>query len=267
MLELKNITVAYGEAIAVNNVSLSVNAGEILALIGPNGVGKTSLIRAVSGNIPMRSGSVVYQGQDILGLSVGERAKVLSVVPQVRQMGGAFTVKQAVMMGRTPHMSWLGYPGEKDNQAVELAINQANLVLLAERQIASLSGGEQQRVLLARALAQSTPILLLDEPTNHLDLQHQSDLLGLVKNLTKEKNLVVFMAIHDLNLVSFFADRVALLIDGELHSLGSPGEVMDEKTLRKAYQIPVEVIPHPRTRVPVIFPANDQSNQETDKAI
>ena len=119
-------------------------------------------------------------------------------------------------------MSWLGKVGAKDNDAVKAAMAQTNLLDFAERQIASLSGGEQQRVLLARALAQATPVLLLDEPTNHLDLQHQINLLRLVKSLTRENNLTVLMAIHDLNLVSFFADRVALLVNGKLQRLGPP---------------------------------------------
>jgi iron complex transport system ATP-binding protein len=255
MLELKNLTIAYGDTIAVKDVSFSVNTGEILALIGPNGVGKTSLIRAVSGIIPIKSGSIQFQGHDLMSLSIGERAKVLSVVPQVRQMGGAFTVKQAVMMGRTPHMSWAGHPGERDYRAVNLAIDQTNLKEFTDRQIASLSGGEQQRVLLARALAQSTPVMLLDEPTNHLDLQHQAILMDLVKTLSKSKNLAVLMAIHDLNLVSYFADRVALLFNGRLHHLGLPEDVMRENILREVYQIPIEVIRHPRTGSPIIFPS------------
>ena len=189
-------------------------------------------------------------------MTIGARAKVLSVVPQVRQMGGAFSVSQAVMMGRTPHMSWLGHPGEKDKIVVDQALKQTNLIEFAERQIASLSGGEQQRVLLARALAQDTPLLLLDEPTNHLDLQHQSNLLSLVKELVQGKNLTVLMAIHDLNLVSFFADKVALLYNGKLHSIGNPADVLKEDIISEIYQTPVDVIPHPKTGSPIIFPKN-----------
>jgi iron complex transport system ATP-binding protein len=256
MLTIEALTVAYGSVNAVQDVSLSVSSGEILALIGPNGAGKTSLIRAVSGVKSPKRGQIHFEGLDLLNLSIGERARVLAVVPQVRQMGGAFSVKQAVMMGRTPHMSWLGKAGAKDTTAVEAALAQTSLVDFAERQIASLSGGEQQRVLLARALAQSTPVLLLDEPTNHLDLQHQINLLRLVKSLTREKKLTVLMAIHDLNLVSFFADRVALLVNGKLQRLGSPTEVMQAEYIREAYQTPVEVIIHPQTGAPIIFPTN-----------
>ena len=256
MLALKELTVVYGDTIAVDGVSFSVSSGEILALIGPNGVGKTTLIRAVSGVVPIQSGSIKYLEQDLLTMTIGARAKVLSVVPQVRQMGGAFTVSQAVMMGRTPHMSWLGHPGERDKIIVDQALKHTNLIEFTERQIASLSGGEQQRVLLARALAQDTPLLLLDEPTNHLDLQHQSNLLNLVKELVQGKNLTVLMAIHDLNLVSFFADKVALLNNGKLHSIGNPADVMKEDIISEIYQTSVDVIPHPKTGSPIIFPTN-----------
>ena len=256
MLTIDALTVAYGSVNAVQDVSLSVSPGEILALIGPNGAGKTSIIRAVSGVKSVKMGKILYNEGDLLSLSIGERARLLAVVPQVRQMGGAFSVKQAVMMGRTPHMSWLGKVGAKDNDVVETAMSQTNLLDFAERQIASLSGGEQQRVLLARALAQDTPVLLLDEPTNHLDLQHQINLLRLVKSLTREKNLTVLMAIHDLNLVSFFADQVALLVNGRLQRLGPPADVMQAEYIGEAYQTPVEVIPHPKTGAPIIFPTN-----------
>jgi len=254
MLILSSVTVAYGNKIAVRDLSLSVSRGEILALIGPNGAGKTSLIRAVSGVLPARSGEITCQGRDLLRLSVKDRARLLAVVPQARQFGGAYTVQQVVMMGRTPHMSWMGHPGARDHAVVSQVLEQTSLEGFCDRPIASLSGGEQQRVLLARALAQSTPLLLLDEPTNHLDLQHQIELLGLIRRLTREEDLTVLMAIHDLNLVSSFADRVALMVDGKLVRVGLPAEVIQQETIRAAYQTPVEVITHPVTGAPVIFP-------------
>jgi len=254
MLSIQSLTVAYGPKPALQGVSLEVNSGEILALIGPNGAGKTTLVRALSGLIPPRAGKILVDGQDVSKLSAGERARVLAVVPQARQLGGAFTVEQAVMMGRTAHMGWLGHAGETDHQAVQSALRQASLEAFSERTIASLSGGEQQRVLLARALAQATPILLLDEPTNHLDLQHQANLLSLVKKLTLEKGLAVLMALHDLNLVSFVADRVALLVDGMIRSVGSPAEVLTPEDIGRAYQTPVDIFHHPVTGAPVIFP-------------
>ncbi|MEW5828011.1 MAG: heme ABC transporter ATP-binding protein [Chloroflexota bacterium] len=255
MLTISSLRVAYGPRTALRGVSLEVSPGEILALIGPNGAGKTTLVRAVSGTIPVASGRVAVNGQDLTRLTVTQRARVLAVVPQARQLGGAYSVEQAVMMGRTAHMSWLGRESEADRAAVRLALRQTQLESYAHRSIAQLSGGEQQRVLLARALAQSTPVLLLDEPTNHLDLQHQTNLLSLVRQLAEEQQLAVMMALHDLNLVSFFADKVALLVDGELKHCGTPQEVIRAETISQAYRTPVEIVAHPVTGAPIIFPS------------
>jgi iron complex transport system ATP-binding protein len=254
MLKIDSLSVAYSDKLVLREISLEVRAGEILALIGPNGAGKSTLIRAATGVVPVKSGRMSVGAQDLTHLSPTQRAKILAVVPQARQLGGAFSVEQAVMMGRTPYLNWLGQEGEADRAAVRLALEQTCLDALADRQIAKLSGGEQQRVLLARALAQSTPVLLLDEPTNHLDLQHQTNLLSLVKNLARKKNLAVLMAIHDLNLVSFFADKVALLVNGELKKVGTPQEVIRAEHISAAYRTPVEVVPHPVTGAPIIFP-------------
>lgn len=256
MLKIESLTVAYGSKTILHDISFAVQPGEILALIGPNGTGKSTLIRAISGVISIKSGDVFSNGENLADLTIRQRAKTLSVVPQARQLGGAFSVEQAVMMGRTPYLSWLGQESEADKAAVKLALEQTSLEAFADRSIAQLSGGEQQRVLLARALAQSTPTLLLDEPTNHLDLQHQTNLLSIVKRLAKEKNLTVVVAMHDLNLVSFFADKVALLADGNLKCLGTPQEVIRAEYISSVYQTPVEIVKHPVTGAPIIFPKN-----------
>ena len=254
MLKIDSLTVAYGQKRVLQNITIEALPGEIIALIGPNGAGKTTLVRAISGTIPTESGQIYVNGKDLSRFSTAERARVLAVVPQTRQLGGAYSVEQAVMMGRTAYMSWLGRESQDDRDAVQLALEQAQLQDFADRSIAQLSGGEQQRVLLARALAQSTPVLLLDEPTNHLDLQHQTNLLSLIKRLSIEKELAVLMAVHDLNLVSFFADKVALLVGGELITFGTPQEVICAENISEAYQTPVEIIPHPVTGAPIIFP-------------
>lgn len=254
MLTITSLSVAYGKKTVLRDLSLQVKAGEILALIGPNGAGKTTLIRSVTGTLPLEAGQVQIQGRNVAKLGTAERAKLLAVVPQARQLGGAYSVQQAVMMGRTAYMGWLGRESEADQVAVQNALRETGLEDFAERSIAQLSGGEQQRVLLARALAQATPVLLLDEPTNHLDLQHQANLLALVRELAKEQNLAVVVAMHDLNLVSLVADKVALMVDGTLREVGAPQEVLRAEWISEAYQTPVEVISHPETGAPIIFP-------------
>jgi iron complex transport system ATP-binding protein len=243
-----------GVASVLHTVSLDVRQGEVLALIGPNGAGKTTLIRAISGVIRPSSGQVRVQGCDLASLSPRQRARILAVVPQARNLPEAFTVWQAVMMGRTPHLDWLGQATADDRQRVEWALQRTACQELADRPLGELSGGEQQRALLARALAQDTPTLLLDEPTAHLDLRHQAGLLNLVRELARERGLAVLMALHDLNLVAMYADRVALLSEGRLAALGTPEQVLTPEILMAAYQVALSVVPHPEYGTPLILP-------------
>ncbi len=254
MFEISSLTVSYDSTLVLRDISVAVSPGEILALIGPNGAGKSTLIRAVSGVIKIDSGEVRVNGEDLTDISNGERARILGVVPQARPLGGAFTVEQTVLLGRTAHMNWLGRAQSQDQEAADWAMRKTGIEYLAQRRNAELSGGEQQRVLLARTLAQKTPILLLDEPTNHLDLQHQINFLALVHDLARQESLVVVMALHDLNQVSMYADRVALLVGGELMALGSPAEVLTEENLQQAYQTKVHIVSDLEGYPPVILP-------------
>jgi len=254
MLEINALSAAYFETEVLREVSLSVESGEILALVGPNGAGKSTLVRAVSGVIPISGGKVRLNGVDLKGLGYMQRARYLAVVPQARELPAAFTVYQTVLLGRTPYLSWLGIAGPKDHAIVQLALERTHTDQLAGRRVSDLSGGEQQRVLLARALAQDAPILLLDEPTTHLDLQHQSNLLNLVRQLCQENNLSVLMVLHDLNLAGLYADRVALMNAGCILATGSPEQVLTAENLSSVYHVPVNVIPHPDYGTPLVLP-------------
>ncbi len=254
MLAIQDLSVAYGAEIAIQGISLQIRPGEVVGLIGPNGAGKTTLIRAISGLLKQTKGTITLQGENLNQLSTPQRARYLAVVPQARQLGGALTVRHTVLLGRTVYMGWTGRSQPEDEAAVLWAMEQTDLLGLAGRRNAELSGGEQQRVLLARALAQQTPIMLLDEPTNHLDLQHQASFLNLVRRLSREQELAVLIALHDLNLVSRFTDRVALMVGGQIQALGPAAEVLTADRLSAAYGTPVEVIPHPDTRAPLVFP-------------
>src|SRR5512138_229374 len=254
MLKIENLTVSYGKRRVVRGASLRVASGEVLALIGPNGSGKSTLIRAVSGVIPIESGTVEVDGRRLSELSTMERARYLAVVPQARNMPPAFSVYETVLLGRTPYLGWLGRAGEPDHARVRYALEHTQLASLADRLVGELSGGEQQLVLLGRALAQDTPVLLLDEPTTHLDLQHQEQLIHLVRELAVEHHLAVLMVLHDLNLASLYADRVSLLVEGEIQATGAPSEVLTEATLSRVYNVPVHVIPHPEYGNPLILP-------------
>jgi len=253
MLKIQDLTVQYGTCRVVENVSLQVAPGEVVALIGPNGAGKTSLVRGVSGVTKIKSGSIYFGDTDLQSLNAVERARVLAVVPQVSYVGGAYSVEQVVMMGRTAYMSWIGRPSKKDQQIVGMAMEHTNTMVLAERRIAELSGGEQQRVMLARALAQRTPLLVMDEPTNHLDLQHQGTILSLVREQVAQQNLAVLMVLHDLNLVARFADKAAIMSEGKIIEFGDPTEVLNVETISRVYQAQIEVIHHPETGQPIIL--------------
>ena len=252
MLEIDSLSAAYplqrsGQMRAVlKNISLTLHEGEILAVIGPNGAGKSTLVRALSGVIPLQSGTVRVAGRDAAALTPVERARWIAVVPQARNLPPAFTAWETVLLGRTPHLNWLGQVGKRDTALARQAMERTHTLHLADRLVGELSGGEQQRLLLARALTQSAPFLLMDEPTTHLDLQHQLSLLEQVRRLTHQPldgaaPLAVLVVLHDLNLVARFADRVALMVDGELTALGSPAEVLTPALLSQAYHLPLQV--------------------------
>ncbi|HEY5158669.1 MAG TPA: heme ABC transporter ATP-binding protein, partial [Anaerolineales bacterium] len=253
MLKIEALTVSYGTRRVLTEISLEVNSGEVVALIGPNGAGKSTLVRAVSGIIPAKHGKVSMNGEDLLAQTTMQRARCLAVVPQAVSMPPAFTVWETVLMGRTPYLNFLGQVSAKDEEIARLALDRVDALDLAERRVGELSGGEQQRVLLARALAQSTPILLLDEPTSNLDLHYQVSFMETVSSLARQDNLAVLVALHDLNLAARYSDRVALLVDGGIKAAGTPRQVLTPDLISAVYHLPVQVIPHPFADVPLVL--------------
>lgn len=254
-LEIRNVTMGYSESIVLRDVNLEVRPGEVLAVIGPNGVGKSTLVRIASGTLDPMSGQVGINGDSLGELTPAERARYVSVVPQANNLPPTFRALDIVMMGRTPYLGWLGSEGDTDFKVVREAMERTGTLEMAERPIEELSGGEQQRVLIARALAQAAPIMLLDEPTAHLDLRHQDRVLGLARGMAKDGGIGVMLALHDLNLVSRFADRVALLSDGVVRKLGSPEDVMLSDLLAEVYGIHIEVVPSPIDGKPLVLSA------------
>jgi iron complex transport system ATP-binding protein len=253
MLNIQSLSVSYGARKILHEVSLAVQSGEVLALIGPNGAGKSTLIRAASGVIPY-TGQVRTNGDDFASLSPLQRARYIATVPQAVSMPPAYTVWETVLLGRTPYLGFLGQLSQKDEEMARQSLARVSAVPFAERRVGQLSGGEQQRVLLARALCQSTPILLLDEPTAHLDLQYQVSLLELVRDLAHKDNLAVLIALHDLNLAAHYADRVALLVAGKIKIMGKPRDVLKPELIQEAYCLPVQVVQHPFLDIPLVLP-------------
>jgi iron complex transport system ATP-binding protein len=288
MLKIEGLSFSYGTRSVLQNISLQVDYGEVVALIGPNGAGKSTLIRAISGVLPVEHGNIYCDAnpdyhqmttlkkgrpseQDIhkrtlqqlgqegsrvnlLILSPMKKARFLAVVPQATSIPPAFTVWETVLMGRTPYLNFLGQVSAKDHMIARLSLERVDAMDLSERWVGELSGGEQQRVLLARALAQSTPILLLDEPTSNLDLHYQVSFLETVCDLAHRDNLAVLVALHDLNLAARYSDRVALLVEGKIKAAGTPKEVLTPDLISEAYHLQVKVIPHPFAEIPLILP-------------
>jgi ABC-type cobalamin/Fe3+-siderophores transport system ATPase subunit len=259
MLEVDRIEVGYNQKTVLHGVSLSLQAGELLAVIGPNGGGKSTLIRALSGVLPLSSGSIRVAGTDIGQLHDQNRARFIAVVPQARNLPSAFTAREVVSLGRTPYLNWLGQLSESDNALIDEAMRQTDTFDLAENLANELSGGEQQRLLLARALVQQTPLLLMDEPTTHLDLQFQYGLMRHIHRLahpeTKEQPArAVLIALHDLNLAYEYADKVALLVKGQITRFGTPSEVLQPEILSQVYNVPLVELKDPHNGKIALMP-------------
>ncbi|MBK7449412.1 MAG: heme ABC transporter ATP-binding protein [Anaerolineales bacterium] len=253
MLKIQNLSASYHGHQVLHDVSFEVHHGEVLALIGPNGAGKSTIIRAVSGVIPS-TGSVHTNGNDFHALDPMQRARYVAVVPQAISLPPAFSVWETVLMGRTPYLGFLGNASAHDEELTRQALSRVNALSFTDRRVSELSGGEAQRILLARALCQSTPILLLDEPTSHLDLQYQVSLLELIRDLAHKEKLTVLIALHDLNLAARYADRVALLVGGKLDAVGTPRAVLTPEKISNAYCLPVQVVEHPFEDSPLVLP-------------
>jgi iron complex transport system ATP-binding protein len=253
-LTFDRVSAGYQNRQVLKDISVSFSPGEISTLIGPNGAGKSTLIKTASGILPIISGTVKVDGFDISKVNSMERARLISVIPQARNLPSAFTVREVVLMGRTAYSGWFGQFSSTDLEIVEQAMQRTDTISLADRRIGELSGGEAQRALLARAIAQQSKVMLLDEPTTHLDIQYQINLLDMILKFTKEDHLVVVLAIHDLNLVSRYADHIALLVNGCIQADGSPAEVLRPEILSAAYQLEMKVFRPEGSIFPIILP-------------
>jgi iron complex transport system ATP-binding protein len=240
VIELQSLSIRFDGTYAVRDVSLVVETGEWVVLIGPNGAGKTSALRAVCGLLPFE-GRVLLDGHDAGSLGRREVARLAAFVPQAPETPHELTVAEYVLLGRTPHIGYLGMEGRSDRAAAERALERLELGSFAERPLGSLSGGELQRVVIARALAQESPILLLDEPTTALDLGRQQQALELVDSLRRD-GLTVVSTMHDLTLAGQYADRLVLLDHGSIVAEGAPDEVLSAPNLSSFYGAQVRVL-------------------------
>jgi iron complex transport system ATP-binding protein len=251
-LVLDGVTAGYGPRVALREVSFSAGEGEVVGLIGPNGSGKTTAVRVASRALRPSAGRVLIDRRDPYELTGRQAARLVAVVPQEVPATFAFTALEVVLMGRSPYLSPLGGGGPDDYRSVRHAMEEAGVHHLADRNLEELSGGEKQRVILAQALAQDTPVLLLDEPTTHLDPGHVVTILEAVRALAEDGRAVVAV-FHDLNLASSSCDRLVALHQGSVVAEGRPEEVITPRFLRDAYGLEAEVYPHFATGRPTVL--------------
>jgi iron complex transport system ATP-binding protein len=253
-LAVEHVSAGYGTRDIVADVSLAVVPGALLGVIGPNGCGKTTLVRLLSGALAPRRGTIQLDGRPLGGQPRREVARRVAVVAQDAPLILPFTVIETVLMGRAPHLPPLAFPRAHDLAVARAALARLDLSDVEARPLGALSGGERQRVLLARALAQEPEVLLLDEPTTHLDLRHQVGILDVVQDLCRRQGVAALAVLHDLNLAALYCDRIVLLVDGRVAHAGPPAEVLTEARLGAAFHAVVHVARHAVTGGPVVLP-------------
>jgi iron complex transport system ATP-binding protein len=260
-LELVGISVDIGGRRIVNDVHVTVPDGSFVGLLGPNGSGKSTIMKTIYRVNHPEAGQVLLDGQDLLAMRPKEVARRVAVLAQDTTVEFDFTVFEIVMIGRTPHKRAFDRDNDTDRSIVAHAIERVGCGDLAHRSFNTLSGGEKQRVLIARAIAQGADHLILDEPTNHLDIRYQLDVLELVASL----GITILAALHDLSLAALFCDTVYLLTDGTIATGGPPASVITTEMVRHAYGADVLVIEHPETGTPHLIPRrSDRKTESSD---
>jgi iron complex transport system ATP-binding protein len=253
-LAAEGVSFAYGRRPVLRAVDLAVAPGELVGVIGPNGGGKTTLVRLLAGVRRPDAGVVRLDGRPLGDLTRRELARRLAVVPQDPSIEFPFTALEVVLMGRAPHLPGLALPRAGDVEIARAAMARLDVAEVEDRPLDQLSGGERQRVLLARALAQAPDVLLLDEPTTHLDLRHQVGIYDVVEALRQERGLAVVSVLHDLNLAALYCDRLVLLAGGRVVADGSPAAVLTADALAHAYGAEVQVGRNDATGAPIVLP-------------
>lgn len=244
MLSLRDVAISYSDKVIIKNISLEVKRGEILSIIGPNGTGKSTILKAISKRIHVDSGEILFDHTSITDLSIKDISKLMCMVSQTHSSPHDMTVKELVGYGRLPYKKWYERMTAEDEEIVEWALTQTNMLHYHDRLVYQLSGGEAQRAWLAMALAQKPQILLLDEPTTYLDIGHQLEVLELIKRLNKQLNITVIMVLHDLNHAAQYSDTVCVIHDGKMKAHGSPTEVLTPALISEVYGVESEINIH-----------------------
>jgi iron complex transport system ATP-binding protein len=247
-----NLTFAYKDNPVLDGVSLSIEKGEMVGILGPNGSGKTTLLKIFSA-VLMGQGEVKLNGRNIETYGKRELSRLFAVVPQENQIHFPYTVAEIVLMGRASYHSPLALEGKRDLEVARASMELTDSLSFSDRYLHELSGGEKQRVIIARALAQEPEILLLDEPSAFLDLKHQVQVFELMRRLNRDRRLTIVAALHDLNLAALFFPRLIVLRDGRIYRDGTPRDVLTEETIEEVYGIHVKIQLDSSGRRPQLF--------------
>uniref|UniRef100_A0A7J2U3B6 ABC transporter ATP-binding protein n=1 Tax=Ignisphaera aggregans TaxID=334771 RepID=A0A7J2U3B6_9CREN len=249
LIRIQGVEVRYNSVKALDDISMDVDEGEIVAVLGPNGSGKTTLLKTIDGILKPVKGSVYIDSKNVLQMGRREAAKLVSFVPQHINMVQGVKVIDFVVTGRKPHIDLA--PTTRDIELVLKYLRYVDAEHLADRDIMELSGGEFQRILIARALVAEPRIILLDEPTANLDIKYQIAILNLIAKLSKEKKLTVVMSLHDLTQAYRYAEKVIFLNNGRVHAMGKIEEVMNEEVIEIVYGVKAKVMPNLRAVIPI----------------
>jgi iron complex transport system ATP-binding protein len=239
-LKVKNIEFGYNSTPVLDNISMELDRSEIVGIVGPNGAGKSTLIRCIDRILKPKNGSILVDGNDIDNMTRLEIARKMGYVPQSATRVFPASVIDTVLMGRRPHLGWKS--SEEDMEKVLEVLEQLGILQFAMREFNEISGGQQQKVLIARAIAQEADILLLDEPTSNLDIKHQLEVMEIMNDIVRKKGISAIMAIHDLNLASRYASKILMMNGGRIFSAGSPVLVLTAKNIRHTYGVEVEIM-------------------------
>jgi len=255
MLKIKDLSYSYDKKTDVlRNINLKIKPGEFVGIVGPNGCGKSTLINLLCRVLEHKHGEILFDSQVINEISQNQLARMVAVVPQESIFEFEFTVMEIVLMGRLPYLTRFQLEGADDRKLAEAAMKKTKCWIFRDKYIKQLSGGEKQRVIVARAITQDTKILLLDEPTSHLDMNFQYEILNLLSHINRKKKVTIISVFHDLNLASQYSSRLVLMKAGRIIADGSPSTVINRKNLSRIYDFPIILKNHPKEGYKYILP-------------
>lgn len=239
-IEMKDLSFSYGDMCVFKDINLVLNRSELVCILGPNGVGKTTLVKCINKLLKPTSGSVLIDGKDNKEISLLEMARTMAYVPNSTMNVFSTSVAEAILMGRHPHAGWT--TSDRDIESVDKAMDVMGLQSLADREIRELSAGQLQRVMIARGLVQEPKILILDEPTSNLDIKHQMTVMRFLKDYARREDTMVLMVCHDLNITATFADRIIVMSNGRIYADGQASEVLSERTIKDVYDVECRIL-------------------------